>query len=818
LPGGYEIEGVLTISQIDCNADNNGSLELSGIGLDNYIWENGNTTIVLRENLEPSVYGVTISQGTCSLELENEIIEPDVIEVFENQDNVLCYGDNTGMAEIDITGGTAPYTILWSGGSDNEIIENLVAGNYAYTVTDAKMCSATGSISISQPSDALNIVGNIDDLQCYGEVGCINVDISGGTPDYSFLWSNESTDEDLCDLPAGTYTLEVTDENECVVEETFVIEQPDNPLSIDDVDIENVLCYGEETGTIDITIGGGTPNYNYQWFFDGELYSNDEDIENLAAGTYSVTISDDNSCSISTSYTITTPVALSLNIDQTPITCPGYNDAVLYADVSGGSGIFSSFLWYNEDDIVVGVSQEFEDVAPGEYTVVVTDSYYCTISESVVVVEASGSEITANVSDATCFGAANGSIQVLIDGGTPGGASYDWQDNIAGNEALADNLIAGNYSVTVTDPAGCVNVFEEEVNQPAMADLNAFPVSGEIRFCSGDSYVLNAGLGFVSYVWSSGQTGVSEISVATEDTYSVIVEDNSGCLLGDTATVIIGEVFQDNELSLVSLDANNNPVLYWNKNENVGTEYYNVYRENDAMEWELIGNSPIAQAAIFTDNNVDGSESPFSYVITAVDTCGNESDYSDQHTSIYLSVQANQYGACTLDWTTYEGFFVVYYFLYRGETEDNLVLIDSTLFSNPHFAEMNPYEDGGYYQVKVRRLDGCEPGDGNYYYEAYSNVVFCENHVGIANSFINSFNVYPMPFDNKFRIEFDIIKQGEMDLSVFNTIGQKVAQLDNAHVNSGMFSNEYFIDVPPGVYILKCRMGENTQNIRLIKQ
>lgn len=813
-----DVEAKLTITQITCNGDNNGIIELTDYQSGNFIWNGGNITDDVLENLTPSYYQVTVTSILgCFLVLRNEIIEPDALSIIEDHDDVLCYGQNTGRVEIQISGGTLPYSIEWNTGDDTELIEDIIAGTYEYTVTDAKACSVDGSIIVQQPLAPLTISGTADELDCYGDLGCINIDVNGGTPVYEFVWSNESTDEDICDLPAGEYTVTVTDDFGCTIEESFELVQPENELVISDQDVVHVLCNGESTGEIDITVTGGSPNYSYTWNLDGVYFANTQDIEELSVGNYTLTVEDSNGCTITESFNINQPDALSLNIDVTPITCPGHDDAVLYADVEGGSGIYSSFYWYNENNIIVGVDQTFEDVAPGEYTLSVTDSYYCTITGSVEVVEATGSEVETIVSDATCNGGATGSIQVLIDGGTPAGATYTWQGGVAGNEALAENLTAGDYTVTVTDPNGCVNVFTETVGEPDMQDLGTFPESGELRFCSGDDITLNAGPGYENYIWSSGQVGVQSITVLYEDTYAVQVEDDQGCLFGDTVQVIIGDVYQDEELGLVSVNDMNQPVLYWSKTENVGTDYFNIYREGeDGLE--LIGNKPFDDDAIYTDEDVDASETPYRYSITAVDTCGNESDYSDIHRSLYLMVQTNQYAVCTLNWTPYEGFFVVYYFIYSGETEDNLTLVDSTLYSNQQYIEMNPFENGTYYQVVVRKLNAVEPGDGNTYTKAYSNIVYCDNNVGIANSFINDFNVYPIPFETRFRLELDIAEKGELLMHVYNSLGQKVADFGNYQVNAGYFNEEFELDLPPGIYILKCIMGNREKNIRLIRQ
>lgn len=819
-PGG--IETYITLGQIDCFGNNNGWIEMHDLpSPGSFVWNTGNNSQLLMENLTPAAYQVTVTNSVgCSKIIQNTIQQPAVLQVGVTSTQVQCYGNNTGSITLTPSGGTAPYAVVWSGSYSGFNLSMLAAGTYFYTVTDINGCNTSDDITISQPAAALQLSGTGEAVPCYGDLGDITISVSGGSLPYTYHWNDNYSGANRTNMPAGTYFLTVSDVYNCSTTGSWQITQPLAALEISDVDDVDVYCYGGATGTIDVTTEGGTQPYSFSWTKDGNPYSTVEDIEDLAIGSYHLIVTDDNGCADAVTVSITQSPPLELEIDVTPISCPGYANGTLYADISGGSGIYSSFYWSNSLGQIINVNQTFDNVAPGTYTLSVTDSYYCTITDVVTVTEGEGHDIDLNITPVACYGAANGSIQVVVDGGATTDVDYEWSGGVAGNTATASNLIAGVYSVTVTDDIGCESEAEAVVTQPAMADLNAFPVNGEYRFCSGEQLILNAGAGFTSYLWSTGAQTPS-ISVVNGGTYTVIVRDDSDCYLGDTATVVVGEVFQNEELNLASVNEQNKVSLYWQKTPDVGTDYYNIYRKSGS-QYVLYDNIDADLPSIFVDPNSDAATNSYSYKISSVDTCGNESALSDAHSSVFLMVQSmqfNQQVVCTLNYTPYEGFFVVYYYILKGTTPDNMTVQDQNLYSEFEYIEFNPNPEGTYYQIMVRRLDGCYPGDGNYYDTAYSNIVFCQPYNDIAlHSIDNRVNVYPTVFSNELNIDFDLETDAPVNVYFINTLGQAILFEESFFVDSGNQQVRLYPDLAPGMYMLKIKVGNEWLTRKIVRQ
>jgi len=194
-------------------------------------------------------------------------------------------GYATGSVDATASGGTAPYTYTWTGPggftSSNEDLSGLTIGNYTLIVSDANNCTDTVVAAINNPVDGLNIASIVTNVSCYdGADGAIDLTISGGTPGYVTLWSNGLQLQDLSNLTDGSYTVTVTDNAGCVLSQTFTITEPEAPLAYVS-NVVPVLCYGDTTGAVTLTVTGGTTPYFFAWS-SGDTT---EDIYNLGAAT-----------------------------------------------------------------------------------------------------------------------------------------------------------------------------------------------------------------------------------------------------------------------------------------------------------------------------------------------------------------------------------------------------------------------------------------------------------------------------------------------------------------------------------------------------
>lgn len=295
------------------------------------------------------------------------------------QVDVLCNGSASGSIDLTPSGGVSPYTYLWTGGVSTEDRSNLSAGTYFVTVTDATQCTKTTSVTITQPS-AISLGTTQTNVVC-DALGAIDLTPSGGTPAYTYFWTGGATTQDLSGLAAGTYTVTVTDANNCTKTTSVTITQS-NSISLNTTQV-NVLCHGNATGSIDLTPSGTAP-YTYDWSNDGpESPDNDaQDLFNLLAGTYTVTVTDANSCTAVASVTIAQP-DLPLqwsSIPTNPSNC-FVADGAIDLSVSGGTGPYN-YDWSNDGpESPDNDPQDLQNLLEGTYTVSITDANGCTATE-----------------------------------------------------------------------------------------------------------------------------------------------------------------------------------------------------------------------------------------------------------------------------------------------------------------------------------------------------------------------------------------------------------------------------------------------------
>ena len=225
----------------------------------------------------------------------------------ENVQNVSCFGLSDGFIDLSVTGGIAPYTYLWNTGATTQDLFNISGGNYSVTITDANGCSTIRNYSIAEPSSALAVTGAVTDESCFGDgQGAIALTITGGTAPYTYSWNHGPGTKDVAGLSRGTYQVTVTDNNGCSLTTDFTVGGP-NALQLS-ASVLPVDCNGAANGSIDVSVTGGVAPYTYNW----SNGSTDQDLSNLAPGTYSLTLTDANGCSTFGSWSITQPLALPL--------------------------------------------------------------------------------------------------------------------------------------------------------------------------------------------------------------------------------------------------------------------------------------------------------------------------------------------------------------------------------------------------------------------------------------------------------------------------------------------------------------------------
>ena len=393
---------------------------------------------------------------------------------------VTCNGGNTGTATVLPAGGTLNYTYLWTGGQTGATATGLAAGTYSVTVTDANLCTTTTSTTVSEPPLVVASGTQVNET-CFGQsIGSIDLSVVGGSESYTYLWTpGGATTQDLSGLAAGTYTVSITESNGCTITGTtsFTITQPD--LIVASGTQVNVSCNGALTGSIDLTVVGGSSSYTYLWSPGG---ATTQDLSGLAAGTYTVSITESNGCTITgtTSFTITEPTAVTISsatvtsdYNGAHISCAvgqgTSNDGQITVVASGGTG---SLQYSNDGGATYQASGVFSGLTAGTFSLVVKDANNCTATASVNVVAppAIMAGTCTNAQDKCQVSA--GQIKVEASGGTgtlnvtwtsvPAGASGSPSGSAQpipaapGNFIIYSNLTGGTtYNFVVTDANGC---------------------------------------------------------------------------------------------------------------------------------------------------------------------------------------------------------------------------------------------------------------------------------------------------------------------------------------------------------------------------
>ncbi|HMQ48346.1 MAG TPA: SdrD B-like domain-containing protein [Saprospiraceae bacterium] len=513
-----------------CFGDNTGSIlaiPSGGTAPYSYLWSNGATGNEILD-LTVGTYSVTVTdQNGCTAIQSVTINQPSLLTAAASGTNITCAGFANGTASVVANGGTPPYSYLWSNGATTTAISNLGPGTYTVTVTDENLCTATASVTITQPQNLMGSVMTNDPL-CFGDTdGTASASVSGGTPPYSYSWSNGQTGANASNLGAGSYNLTVTDANGCMIMLPFTINQP-TALNVT-LDITDIFCEDANTGAITANATGGTPPYSYEWSNGGSGMT----IINLAAGTYTVTVTDANECEAIISGTVQQFPGLMLTPVASAPNCFGENSGAAAVVVAGGTPPLS-YLWSNG-----ATTPEILNVPAGAYSVTVTDAIGCTGTETVVIVQPNELIATissVNVIDASCNGFADGSATVSVSGGTPP-YSYNWSNGQTG--ATANNLSAGTYTVVVADANGCTEMLSVQIEEPPLLVVNVMTsVSGT---CQGEtdgaaSAAASGGTPPYTYAWSNGAT-TSSISNLAAGTYFVTVTDASGCVATSSVSI-----------------------------------------------------------------------------------------------------------------------------------------------------------------------------------------------------------------------------------------------------------------------------------------
>ncbi|MCB0707646.1 MAG: SprB repeat-containing protein [Saprospiraceae bacterium] len=323
--------------------------------------------------------------GSFDLALGNNLTRTVVAPVgFSsiNKQNVSCYGASDGVITIFPQGGLAPITYQWSNGASGNSLSGLAAGVYAVTISDQLGQTAQTSVTIQQPTAINAAVFESQPIDCAGnETGSLQIAAFGGTPPYTYLWTGGISGPINPNLGTGLYTVTLSDSNGCTFQENYFLDEPDD-LEIILFNQQNVSCFGASDGLIQITATGGTPPYQFNW----SSGSSNPALQNLSAGNYTMSITDQHGCSQAQTFVITEPDVVVVDIES--IGPSNFNNASGYIDINveGGTPPYS-FSWTGGDLPAPVETEDLLDIFPGTYYLDLIDANGCEIEVGPLVVE-----------------------------------------------------------------------------------------------------------------------------------------------------------------------------------------------------------------------------------------------------------------------------------------------------------------------------------------------------------------------------------------------------------------------------------------------
>lgn len=505
------------------------SLTANGGSGATYMWSNGSTNRTLTVNA-PGTYGVTVTGSNgCTNENSVEITQAPVFNAeISSVGTISCNGGSTS-ATVTAQGGNPGYFYTWSDGQSTATANNLVAGAYTVTVRDNGGCSAILSCNITQPQP-LNVPLIAHDLYCGVSLGSIDAPVTGGTQPYSYMWSNGSTASSLSNINVGSYSLSVTDANNCLATATASIRML-GMLAVNASVTQAVSCNGANDGVVTATCENGAAPMMYSWSTGHTMY----EVGNMFAGSYQVTVTDAWGCSGQTSVTLVDPAAMV--VEMTPVSPRCYNtsDGRVVVMATGGVSPYS-YLWNNSS-----TEQTLSNVSSGNYSLTITDNAGCTTSRNVTIEAPEEINIEVVTTDVKCYGEKTGKIELSANGGTePYRYSVERVLELS-TSSLFNDIKAGYYNVRVTDVNGCEASSSAIIRQPEEMKIDAV---AEDPFCKNSrtgtiNVSVIGGVAPYQYYWDNYMSDSSLMMNIPEGQYTVGVVDANGCHSLDVKVTLV---------------------------------------------------------------------------------------------------------------------------------------------------------------------------------------------------------------------------------------------------------------------------------------
>ena len=555
------------VIHVTCNGLNNGEATVTTIdtiGTLSYKWSHNPSLN------SPKATGLSANTYTVKVVDSNSLLDTILASVTITQPTVLstsitpspeitCNGYNTGWVDLSVSGGTTPYSYVWSNGTTTQDLVQVIAGNYSVTIKDANNCTESESTTVLQADAMIVDITKTANIDCYGDITAeLTAVASGGAGGYSYVWNDPGyqTTSVASDLPAGLFTVTVTDANTCKKTASYSVTQPSKLTAT--ATINNVNCNAGVDGEIALSVSGGTGTKYYYWTTTNGagIVQGNPNQYTLEAGSYNVKISDANACEIYKDYSVTEPAELLItNEAKTDITtCFGDATGTITITATGGTGTKTYTIspggTQNNDGVFTGLTAD-------TYTVSITDANNCgpVVSNSITINQPTTINIEETaITHVLCNGSNNGSIDITITGGTVASDYiYNWTTT-DGTGLITDasdqtGLSGGTYNLTVTDDNNCSNNTSVVINESTSLIIEDTIITHVSCYGLNNGAIdITATGGTIAtvynYTWTT--TNGSGLIADTEDqtgltagTYDLTITDDNSCTA--LASIVISQ-------------------------------------------------------------------------------------------------------------------------------------------------------------------------------------------------------------------------------------------------------------------------------------
>ena len=539
---GTDIDVDFAVTDAGCTGSATGAITATPVGTAGnvtYNWDNGMTGATIG-GLTAGEYTVTATDANgCTVTATATVFAGAPISFTPTITDITCFGQTNGSINLNVENPDG-LEFMWSpnvGAQGGTSLTDLAAGIYFLTVTDGNDCPSYAEYVIEEPNELI-LTSSATAPGCMGgSNGQINLTAFGGTPGgdcaYTFQTSPALTAADCSNFTgasAGIYQVIATDANGCqVTAEVTVGDGPALYTDWPDTEITNVNCFGGTDGGIDLNIDG-TGGLVFDWSENAGGQSGTL-LTDLTADTYTLTVTDEQGCFGVSTYTVEEPNAITLTTEVQNVSCADGTDGSLTVNAAGGTpgGGDCPYDYAVSPELTAAGCGIFTDAAAGTYLLTATDAAGCTQSAEFAVTEGALLTAEAAITDATCFGASNGTAEIAVTGGQ---APYSYTGD-------TENLGAGDYSVTVTDNAGCTTEIGFTIEEPETVTFDTDIISAATTGSTDGALVLDnvtGGTPPYTFMWSTGATTQNLTDIPAGD-YNLMIEDAAGCLYGFGFTV-----------------------------------------------------------------------------------------------------------------------------------------------------------------------------------------------------------------------------------------------------------------------------------------